>query len=98
MTVLEMMKLQNPQTRNNLVNRLKRIEGQVRGVQKMIDEERQCDEIVQQLVSIRSAVHGAVIHFLQEQARECFVNPAGQDEREQERSMTELITLLGKIT
>ena len=93
-----MMKLQNPETRSNLTKRLRRIEGQVRGVQKMIDDDRHCDEIVQQLASVRSAVHGAMIHFLQEQARDCLYIPPGEDPRTQEQSMTELITLLGKIT
>ena len=93
-----MLKVQNPQTRANLLNRLRRIEGQVRGVQKMVDEERQCDAIVQQLASIRSAVHGAMIHFLQEQAHDCLYTPPGEDKRTQEQNLAELIVLLGKIT
>ena len=93
-----MMKLKNQQTRTDLLNRLRRIEGQVRGVQKMVDEERQCDEIIQQLVSIRSAVHGATLHFLREQARECLYPAPGEDPRTQELNLSELITLLGKIT
>ncbi len=92
------MKLQNPETRSNLQNRLRRIEGQVRGVQKMLDEERQCEEIVQQLASIRSAVHGAMIHFLQEQARDCLYSPQTQDVRDQEKVMADLIGMLGKIS
>lgn len=70
----------------------------MRGVQKMLDEERQCEEIVQQLASIRSAVHGAMIHFLQEQARDCLYSPQAQDAHEQEQTMSDLIGMLGKIT
>lgn len=92
------MRMQNPQTKSNLINRLKRIEGQVRGVQKMLEEERHCEEIVQQLTSIRSAVHGATIQFLQEQARDCLFSPGDPDERSQEQAMKDLITMLGKIT
>ena len=92
------MKLQNPDTRTNLVNRLKRIEGQVRGVQKMLNEERQCEEIVQQLASVRSAVHAAMIHFLQEQAHDCLFLPPDENNPDREKSMKELINMLGKIT
>jgi len=92
-----MMKLQNPETRSNLRNRLRRIEGQVRGVEKMVEEDRQCDEIVQQLASIRSAVHSAMINFLQEHSHDCLYTPPGQDSRTQEQTMTDLISLLGKV-
>jgi DNA-binding FrmR family transcriptional regulator len=92
------MKMQNPQTKSNLVNRLRRIEGQVRGVQRMLDEERQCEEIVQQMTSIRSAVHGAMVQFLQEQARDCLFSPPEGGVQAQEQAMKDLITMLGKIT
>jgi DNA-binding FrmR family transcriptional regulator len=92
------MQLQNQETKQNLINRLRRIEGQVRGVQNMINSERECNEIVQQLVSIRSAVHGAAINFLQEHARDCLFNPEIKDTFSQEKVMTDLITLLSKVS
>lgn len=70
----------------------------MRGVQKMVEEERQCEEIVQQLASIRSAVHGAMIHFLQEQARDCLLLSQEHNARDQEKAMSDLIGMLGKIT
>ena len=41
-----------------LVNRLKRIEGQIRGLQKMIEESRDCESIMTQLVAVRAAIEG----------------------------------------
>ncbi len=41
--------------RKNLIARLKRIEGQARGVQKMIEENRSCEEIVLQLAALKNA-------------------------------------------
>jgi DNA-binding FrmR family transcriptional regulator len=41
-----------------ILNRLKRIEGQVRGIQKMIAEDRDCVSIVVQLAAVRSGVEG----------------------------------------
>jgi DNA-binding FrmR family transcriptional regulator len=67
------MKIQNPEAKEKLVQRLRRIEGQVRGVQGMLDEERDCREIMQQLAAIHSAVQGASRIFLQEYASACLV-------------------------
>ena len=58
------MKLQDPNAKQGLIRRLRRIEGQLRGVQTMVDEERDCQEILQQLSAIRSAVQGASLAFL----------------------------------
>jgi len=41
-----------------LLKRLRRIEGQVRGLQKMIDEGRDCESIMTQLVAVRAAIEG----------------------------------------
>ena len=92
------MQLKNQHTKQNLINRLRRIEGQVRGVQNMISSDRECNEVVQQLVSIRSAVHGAAINFLQEHTQDCLFNPETKDPRSQEQVMADLITLLSKVS
>ncbi len=68
-----LMKIQNPEAKEKLILRLRRIEGQVRGVQSMLDEERDCREIMQQLAAIHSAVQGSSRIFLQEYATACLV-------------------------
>ena len=45
-------------SREAVVKRLKRIEGQIRGLQKMVVEERECESIVTQLAAVRSAIDG----------------------------------------
>ncbi len=67
------MKIRSEMTREELRVRLRRIEGQVRGVQKMLDDDRDCREIVQQLNAIRAAVQNATGHFVQSHARECLL-------------------------
>jgi len=67
------MKIQNLEAKEKLVHRLRRIEGQVRGVQGMLDDERDCREIMQQLAAIHSAVQGVSRIFLQEYATACLV-------------------------
>lgn len=94
-----MIKVKNPQVKTQFIQRLARIEGQLRGVQKMIAEDRDCKDVVQQLVAIRSAVQSASLSFMQEVANECFLNPDDQVDPEAQRAaMADMIKLLGKLT
>jgi CsoR family transcriptional regulator, copper-sensing transcriptional repressor len=67
------MKINKSEAKEQLLLRLKRIEGQVRGVQAMVSEERDCQDIIQQLSAIRSAVQGVSRVFLQEYAAACLL-------------------------
>jgi len=67
------MKIQNQEAKAKLIDRLRRIEGQVRGVQGMLEGERDCREIMQQLAAIHSAVQSASRIFLQEYATSCLI-------------------------
>lgn len=94
-----MLHIQSPQVKSQVIQRLARIEGQLRGVQKMIAEDRECKEVVQQLVAIRSAVQSASLTFMQNVASECLLNPEGQgDSQAQRENMADLIALLGKLS
>jgi DNA-binding FrmR family transcriptional regulator len=77
------MKLQSDAARDDLALRLRRIEGQVRGIQKMLDEDRDCQDIAQQLAAAQAALRSATIVFLHANARECLHRSAelGADER-----------------
>ncbi len=90
------MKTQNTETRQNLVARLRRIEGQVRGVQTMISDERDCEEILQQLTAIRSAVQSASQLFLEEYATDCLVNLEAAEVGDREQVVRKVLRLLGK--
>jgi DNA-binding FrmR family transcriptional regulator len=98
------MKIQNQEAKQKLVQRLRRIEGQVRGVQGMLDEERDCREIMQQLAAIHSAVQGASRIFLQEYAAACLVEmdqaslaAPGIDQRiKRQQIIQDMIALLDK--
>ncbi len=94
-----MMKIQNQEVKTQMTRRLARIEGQLRGVQKMISEDRDCRDVMQQLVAIRSAVQSASLSFMQEVAKDCLLNPNSSDPPEQQRELVnELIHLLGKVS
>jgi CsoR family transcriptional regulator, copper-sensing transcriptional repressor len=67
------MKIQNQEVKQKLIQRLHRIGGQLRGVETMVAEERDCQEIMQQLTAINSAMQGASRLFLQDYATNCFM-------------------------
>ena len=73
------MELQSPEVKADLSVRLRRIEGQVRGVQKMVDDERDCSDILQQLAAIRSAVHQASLVLARSYAARCLLEPTRGD-------------------
>jgi len=94
-----MIKTSDPQIKENIKHRLSRIEGQLRGVQRMIDADRDCREILQQLIAIRAGVQSASLTFMQEVAKDCLINTESQGNPEaQQELMAELIQMLGKLS
>jgi CsoR family transcriptional regulator, copper-sensing transcriptional repressor len=85
------------ETKAELQRRLRRIEGQVRGVQKMLDEDRQCHEILQQLTAIRSAVQGASLMFVQQYASDCLLGADSDSKAVRKVLLDDLVGLLGKV-
>lgn len=57
--------------KTDMVKRLKRIEGQTRGVQKMVEEDRGCAEILHQLTAINEAVRSVSLMLAEQYAVEC---------------------------
>lgn len=74
------MKVESSEAQEQIRRRLRRIEGQVRGVQKMLDDERDCKEIVQQLAAIRSAVQQAGLEVMRSYATQCLNDPDTSNE------------------
>ncbi|MGD1995503.1 MAG: metal-sensitive transcriptional regulator [Anaerolineae bacterium] len=66
-----MMAIQDPEVKADLLRRLRRIEGQARGVARMIDEGRDCQEVLQQLAAIRAAAQRASLQLMRSFAIEC---------------------------
>lgn len=56
-----------------LQKRLSRIEGQVRGVQKMVDEDRYCIDVVTQITSIQSALDKVALSLLDDHTQHCVI-------------------------
>ena len=87
------------QAKQALKARLSRIEGQVRGLQNMLDEERECKQVMQQLTAVRSAVHAASLAYLDQLTDECLMREAqGGDASLDRGQLKELIAMLGSIS
>jgi CsoR family transcriptional regulator, copper-sensing transcriptional repressor len=81
-------------SKEDLTKRLRRIEGQVRGVAKMVEEDRGCLELIQQLAAIRAATHQVSLLIVRSYASQCLTEPLEGDE--QQAAVEDLITALSK--
>ncbi len=66
-----MTAIHDSKAKADLLRRLRRIEGQVRGVARMIEEERDCQEVLQQLAAVRAAAYKASVQLMRSFASEC---------------------------
>jgi DNA-binding FrmR family transcriptional regulator len=81
-----------------LENRLKRIEGQVRGVQKLVEEGRYCVEILTQIDAITSALARVQDQILESHLNHCVADALeGNDTAERHEKVDEVVTLLRKF-
>ena len=89
------MKIENQESKEQLIKRLKRIEGQVRGLQSMLDDERECREIMQQFSAVSSAVKSTSRSFFQDYAALCLTD-RGEDIESNQDLLSEMMALLDK--
>ncbi|KKX56547.1 metal-sensitive transcriptional regulator [Brevibacillus borstelensis] len=81
--------------RDNVKNRLKRVEGQVRGVLSMMETDKDCKEVVSQLSAIRSAVDKAIALIVAENLAACIKEELAEG-RDTDQVVQEAIQLLVK--
>ena len=87
-------KIRDDNERRDLMNRLKRIEGQVRGLQRMLDEDAYCPDILTQASAVNSALNSFCKALLTNHLRTCVTEDirAGRDE-----AVEELVDTLQKL-
>ncbi|GAC1535003.1 MAG: metal-sensitive transcriptional regulator [Ramlibacter sp.] len=80
------------------LNRLARIEGQVRGVAQMVSDDRYCIDILNQVQAIKAALAKVESSILKDHAAHCVANAiASGDAGEQQKKFSELIDLFEKV-
>ena len=80
------------------INRLRRIEGQVRGVAQMVEDDRYCIDILHQIQAVKSALAKVESEILKDHAACCVADAiAAGDAQEQQVKFSELIDLFEKV-
>jgi DNA-binding FrmR family transcriptional regulator len=76
------------------LTRLRRIEGQVRGLQKMVDEDRYCADILVQLSSVQEALRGVGRELMRNHLKHCAASAIRAGEAKAEAMYDELVDLM----
>ena len=84
--------------KDSTVKRLKRIEGQVRGISRMIEEDRYCIDVLQQIQAIKSAIARVEDAVLKDHTSTCVESAiASGDSEEQRQKFDELVDLFALV-
>jgi DNA-binding FrmR family transcriptional regulator len=81
-------------TREQLTKRLRRIEGQVRGVQSMVEEDRYCIDVLTQISAIQAALDKVALGLLDEHAHHCVMGAEGDARADK---TDELMSAVGRL-
>jgi CsoR family transcriptional regulator, copper-sensing transcriptional repressor len=82
-------------TKNQMVKRMNRIEGQIRGITKMIENDVYCDDILHQFMSVESAINGVKTQLLEAHMKSCVIQQIQDGETE---VVDELLQTIKKMT
>ncbi|MDG2175016.1 MAG: metal-sensitive transcriptional regulator [Gammaproteobacteria bacterium] len=83
--------------KNSTVKRLNRIEGQVRGIKKMIEEERYCIDVLQQMQAIKAALSKVEDAILKDHSNTCVASAiASGNKKEQQQKFGELVDFIAR--
>ncbi len=80
-----------------LINRLKRIEGQVRGIQKMVVDDKYCVDILTQIAAVQGALNKVGLSVLESHTRGCVKRALASGDNEEE-VVDELVDVINKFT
>ena len=85
----------HPEARDQVAARLKRIEGQVRGIHRMVDEGRYCPDVLTQLASVHAALRGVGKVLMRSHLQHCVTDALRSgDPAEAERTYDEVMELM----
>ena len=85
-------------TTEEILARLKKVEGQVRGIQKMLEDRRYCIDVVMQLAAAESALHSVAEIILKNHLETCVLSAfRSNDEGDRQEKVDELMRVYGKL-
>ena len=80
----------------DMKQRLKKISGQINGIDKMLDDGRYCVDVVQQLLAARAAINKVALLIIESNAKSCVVSAIREDRADE--SLDELMNVLKQFT
>jgi CsoR family transcriptional regulator, copper-sensing transcriptional repressor len=83
--------------REDFLNRLRRIEGQVRGLQRMIADDEYCIDVLTQIASVSKALQGVGLGLLDEHLRHCVREAAGADGEQGDEKVHEAVQAVERL-
>jgi DNA-binding FrmR family transcriptional regulator len=86
----------DPEIKERNLKRLRRIEGQVRGLQRMVEEDRYCADILTQIASVHEALRGVGRQLMRNHLRHCAAAAIRKSDEDAEGMYDELIDLMYK--
>jgi DNA-binding FrmR family transcriptional regulator len=81
-------------TKDQLLTRLKRIEGQVRGIRGMVEEDRYCIDVLTQISAARAALDKVALGLLDDHARHCVMGAEGEEQADR---ADEMMAAIGRL-
>lgn len=84
----------DPEVKSRNLKRLRRIEGQVRGLQKMVDEDRYCADILTQISSVQEALRGVGRELMRNHLKHCATGAIRSGGAEAENMYDEIVNLM----
>lgn len=85
------------ESQSDILLRLKKIEGQIRGISKMVERDCCCEDIVTQLAAVKSAMNRVSFLFISAHMQECILQN-GKNGLSQEESLEKLTKLFLKLS
>jgi len=83
--------------KDDYLKRLARIEGQVRGIKRMVDEDTYCIDVLTQVSAVTRALQSVAVGLLDEHVRHCVRNAAGDDSAEADEMVTEAVRAIERL-
>ena len=85
------------ESKDSYLKRLRRIEGQIRGLQRMIDEDEYCIDILTQITAVQSALKGVALALLDDHMQHCVLHAAQQGGDEAVEKLDEVSAAVARL-
>ena len=80
--------------KSKLLARVRRIKGQIEGIERALEAEKECAELLHQLAGVRGAINGLTVEVMQEHVRAHIADPAITSDKDRLQGAEELIAVL----